>query len=68
MSEGGLVGGGQLGEAPHLRPHPGAAPLFARRRERLLALAPGHPAGDYLEFLARLAGAQRGAAERWRPG
>lgn len=67
MSDAGLVGGGQLGEVPLLRPHPGAAALFARREERLRALAPGHAAGDYLEFLARLARAQRAAAERWRP-
>jgi FdhE protein len=63
---GGLTGGGELGEVPYLRPHPGAAPLFARRAARFGALAPGHAAGDYLALLARLAAAQRAVAERLR--
>jgi FdhE protein len=60
----GLTGGGALGEVPYLRPHPGAPALFARRAERLAALAPGHAAGDYLALLARLCGAQAEAATR----
>ncbi len=58
-----LTGGGELGDVPYLRPHPGAAPLFARRAARFEALAPGHAAGDYLALLARVAAAQRVAAE-----
>jgi len=59
-----LTPGGELGEVPYLRPHPGAAPLFARRAERFGALAPGHAAGDYLALLARVATAQRAVAGR----
>ena len=62
-----LSPGGELGEAPYLRPHPGAATVFDRRAVRFEALAPGHAAGDYLSLLARLAGAQRSVAERLRP-
>jgi FdhE protein len=64
VSQAGLVGGGELGEVPYLRPHPGVAPLFARRAARLADLAGGHAAGDYLHLLSRLAEAQRSAAER----
>jgi len=55
----GLTGGGALGEVPYLRPHPGAAALFARRAGRLAALAPGHAAGDYLALLSRLCAARQ---------
>jgi FdhE protein len=61
-----LTGGGELGEVPYLRPHPGAGPVFARRAERFRALAPGHAAGDYLALLARLAEAQRAVAAQLR--
>lgn len=64
MSEAVLAGGGALGAVPYLRPHPGAAATFARRAERLRALAPGHAAGDYLALLSRVAHAQVGAAAR----
>lgn len=64
MSEVGLAGGGALGAVPYLRPHPGAAQVFARRAERLEALAPGHAAGDYLALLSRLVRAQGAAASR----
>jgi len=66
MTDGGLVGGGSLGEAPYLRPHPGARALFAHRAERFAALSSGHAAGDYLGFLAALASAQAVAAARLR--
>jgi FdhE protein len=68
LSEVALTGGGALGEVPYLRPRlrPAEA-VFARRAERFAALAPGHPAGDYLAFLARLAAAQRAAASRLGP-
>jgi FdhE protein len=66
MADGGLVGGGSLGEVPYLRPHPGARALFAQRAERLAALAHGHAAGDYLGFLSALASAQAVAAARLR--
>ena len=62
-----LTPGGELGEVPYLRPHPGAGPVFARRAARFEALAPSHAAGDYLSLLARLAAAQRTVAERLRP-
>lgn len=65
MTEPQLVGGGDLGEPRYLRPPAGAA-LFQRRSQRLAALAPGHAAGDFLEFLSRLCAAQREAAERLR--
>ncbi len=61
-----LTPGGELGEVPYLRPHPGAAAVFARRAARFEALAPDHAAGDYLALLGRLAAAQRVAAERLR--
>jgi FdhE protein len=64
VSEAGLVGGGALGAVPYLRPHPGAAEVFAHRAERLEALAPGHAAGDYLSLLSRVAAAQGQAAAR----
>jgi FdhE protein len=67
VSQAGLVGGGDLGAVPYLRPHPGAGPLFARRAARLAALADGHAAGDYLRLLARLAEAQRSATEGLGP-
>ena len=67
MTDGGLVGGGSLGEAPYVRPHPGARALFTRRAERFAALAHGHAAGDYLGFLAALTAAQAVAATRLRP-
>jgi len=63
---GALIGGGDLGEVPYLRPHPGASAVFARRAARFEALAPGHAAGDYLALLARVASAQRTVAERVR--
>jgi len=66
MVDGGLLGGGSLGEAPYLRPHPGARALFAQRAERFAALAHGHAAGDYLGFLSALASAQAVAAARLR--
>jgi FdhE protein len=62
LAEPALLGGGQLGEVPYLRPHPGAA-LFARRAARLAALAPGHAAGDYLAFLGAVARGQQAAAD-----
>ena len=58
----GLVGGGELGDIPYLRPHPGPA-LFARRAERFHALAEGHTLGGYLQFCGRLSAAQAVAAE-----
>jgi FdhE protein len=64
---GALVGGGDLGEVPYLRPHPGAPAVFARRAARFEALAPGHAAGDYLALLQRVAAAQRAVAGRLRP-
>jgi FdhE protein len=67
VSEAGLVGGGELGPVPYLRSHPGAAATFGRRAERLLALAPGHAAGDYLALLARVSAAQVVAAGRLGP-
>jgi FdhE protein len=63
VSEPVLSGGGSLGAAAYLRPHPGPA-LFSRRAARFEALAPGHAAGEYLAFLARVATAQHEAAER----
>ncbi len=61
-----LTGGGELGEVPYLRPHPGAPAVFARRAARFEALAVGHAAGDYLAMLSRLASAQKTVAERLR--
>jgi FdhE protein len=66
MNTAGLTGGGELGEIPYLRPHPGAAAVFARRAARFEALAPGHATGEYLALLARVAAAQRVVAERVR--
>ncbi len=66
MSLAGLSGGGELGEVPYLRPHPGAASVFARRAARFEALAPGHATGEYLALLGRVAAAQRVVAERLR--
>jgi FdhE protein len=63
---GGLIGGGELGEVPYLRPHPGATALFTRRAARFAALAPDHATGDYLLLLSKLAAAQRAVAERLR--
>ncbi len=61
-----LSGGGELGEIPYLRlPRPEA--LFGRRAERFAALARGHTLSEYLEFLGRLAAAQRDACARTRP-
>jgi FdhE protein len=60
-----LVGGGTLGEVPHFRP-PAGPNLFRRRAERLAVLGQSHSAGDFLAFLARLAGAQAEAAGRLR--
>ncbi|HVN75133.1 MAG TPA: formate dehydrogenase accessory protein FdhE [Thermoanaerobaculaceae bacterium] len=54
-------GGGELGEIPYLRPHPGAA-LFEARAARFAALAAGHSLGEFLEFCGRLAAAQAAAA------
>lgn len=56
-----LSGGGELGPVPYLR-LPRAGPLFARRAERFGELAPRHTLSEYLELLARLAGAQAAAA------
>lgn len=61
MSDAQLVGGGDLGEIPYLRPAAGGV-LFQRRAQRLAALAPGHAAADYLELLSALCTAQRAAA------
>jgi FdhE protein len=61
---GGLIGGGELGEVPYLRPHPGPVALFNRRAARFAALAPDHATADYLLLLSKLAAAQRVAAER----
>ena len=56
----GPSGGGGLGEIPYLRlPQPEA--LFARRAARFAALAPGDTLSDYLELLAKMAGAQEAA-------
>jgi FdhE protein len=66
MADGGLLGGGSLGEVAYLRPHPGARALFSHRAERFAALAQGHAAGDYLAFLSALATAQAVAAARPR--
>ncbi|WP_168206100.1 formate dehydrogenase accessory protein FdhE [Geobacter sp. FeAm09] len=41
--------------------------LFARRAERFRVLAPGHPVGEYLGFLALLADAQQEALDRFPP-
>jgi len=41
--------------------------LFARRAERFRLLAPGHPVGDYLGFLALLADAQQEALDSLPP-
>ncbi len=56
----GLVGGGQLGDIPHLRPLDPRA-LFRRRAGRFRALAPGHSMGDALELFGRVAEAQAAA-------
>jgi FdhE protein len=64
LSTAGLTGGGELGEVPYLRPHPGAESVFARRAARFEALAPGHATGEYLALLARVATAQRMVAGR----
>ncbi len=53
--------GGDLGEVPYLRPHPGAA-QFARRAERFEKLAEGHTLRDYLRFCGLLAAAQVAAS------
>lgn len=50
---------GISGAVPFVR-LPDPATLFADRARRLDALAPGHPLGDYLAFLARVATAQAG--------
>ncbi|MFG1376836.1 formate dehydrogenase accessory protein FdhE [Xanthobacter autotrophicus] len=50
--------------APAFAHLPDPAPLFARRAERFNRLAQGHPLGAYLAFLAHIARAQHGAAER----
>ena len=57
-----LSGGGDLGEVPYLRPHPGPA-QFVRRAQRFGALATGHTLGDFLEFCGRLSAAQAAACE-----
>lgn len=41
--------------------------LFARRAERFRVLSPGHPVGEYLDFLALLADAQQEALDRFPP-
>lgn len=41
--------------------------LFAARAERFHCLSKGHPLGDYLAFLAALAGAQQEALNRFPP-
>ncbi len=61
----GLVGGGQLGDIPHLRPLDAAA-LFRRGAERFRALAAGHAMGDALELFARVADAQAAAIAELR--
>ena len=61
-----LVGGGELGEIPYLRPHPGPA-LFTRRSARFEALAGGHTLGDYLQFCGRLSAAQAVASAELPP-
>jgi len=64
-SEPQLPGGGELGEIPYLRPHPGAAG-FRRRAARLAELAPGHASGEFLAFAGGLAAAQAEVAEQLR--
>lgn len=59
----GLVGGGQLGDIPHLR-RLGVPALFRRRAERFRALAAGHAMGDALELFGRVAEAQAEAIAR----
>lgn len=61
----GLVGGGQLGDIPHLRPLDATA-LFRRRAKRFRALAPGHSMGEALDLFARVAEAQAAALARLR--
>jgi len=61
----GLVGGGQLGDIPHLR-RLGVPALFRRRAERFRALAAGHAMGDALELFGRVAEAQAEAIARLR--
>jgi FdhE protein len=45
---------------------PDAGPTFRRRSARFLDLAPQSSTGEYLEFLGRLANAQRRASEQMR--
>ena len=47
---------------------PDLATLFARRAERLRALAAGHELEDFLLMIAALAGAQHAALEKLSPG
>lgn len=54
---------GLPGEIVYLRP-PRPAELFDRRQARFRELAPGNPMGEFLEAMARLAGAQRRALDR----
>lgn len=61
MSETAGAPGSDLGEIPYLLEHPGWEG-FRRRAERLVSLAVGHAAGDYLSFVGRLASAQAEAA------
>lgn len=42
---------------------PGATDVFTRRAQRLRALAPDHPAGPYLTFIARIADLQQQALD-----
>lgn len=54
-----------LGEIRHL--FLAGYDLFTRRADRFRSLSPGHPLGDYLEFLALLSDAQQEALERFPP-
>lgn len=46
---------------------PAGQDLFATRADRFRQLAPGHPRGDYLVFLALLADAQQAALSQFSP-
>jgi FdhE protein len=61
-----LTGPGTLDAIAPLR-LPDPERLFSRRAERFAALAPLNTLGEYLQLLARLAGAQRVALARMQP-
>lgn len=56
----------QASEIPFLR-MPARDNLFSERAARLRQLANGHPMGDYLRFIARLAEAQQGQLNDYAP-